>query len=229
MKARILIIDDEPEQISAFARILEGEGYEVVLAEDDVEGLYLLDEFQPDLVILDIGFGHNERKGLDILKKILAKDKTIPVIMLTALNDDELEWKSLDLKAIDFVSKSRPTKALLARVKIRLPSILREVVVTCDHIETDLKNDVVRVRRDGVWHREAFEPKELDILKKLLSNSGWVIKREILEKFFPNADNPADTVYRYIRELRKKLEPDPNNPQFILTVRSVGYMFKECR
>jgi DNA-binding response OmpR family regulator len=176
MKARILIVDDEPKQVSSFARSLEQEGYEVVIAKDDLEALYLLEVFQPDLIVLDICFGSNERKGLDILKKICEKDETIPIIMLTGLSEDELEPRSFKYGAVDFVRKSISAKALLARVEARLPRALRELTVIDDHIKIDKSNHSVKVKRNGEWQSVHFEPKEEGVLIKLVSNPGQVIR-----------------------------------------------------
>jgi DNA-binding response OmpR family regulator len=228
MKARILIVDDEPEQVMSLADILEQEGYEVVIRQDELETLYLLDEFQPDLVILDICFGRDERAGLDLLKRIQAWNETIPVIMLTGLPDVDLEWVSLNLNAVDFVSKSKPPEAILARVRRRLPHALREHIWT-DDLKIDLNNGVVEVEKDGEWQEVHLEPMEFEVLKKLVSNPGRVIPREVLENLFPDAQDPAGTINRYISELRKELEPDPRNPQYILTKRGVGYWFRDYR
>lgn len=230
MKARILIVDDEPKQVSSFARSLEQEGYEVVIAKDDLEALYLLEVFQPDLIVLDICFGSNERKGLDILKKIREKDETIPIIMLTGLSEDELELRSFKYDATDFVRKSINTKALLARVKARLPRALWKPTEIDGRIKTDLGNYSVKVKRDGEWEEVHLEPKEFEILKKLVSNPGRVVPRERLyETFFPDTEDPANALSRCIYELRKELEPEPRNPQYILTKRGVGYQFKDYR
>jgi two-component system response regulator VicR len=230
VKAKILVVDDEPEVANSLAQVLDEEGYEVITAGDDAEALYYYDEFQPDLIILDIGFGFEERMGLDILKEIrvLKNDKRTPIIMLTGLSEDELEPRSFEYGATDFVRKSISTKALLARVKARLPLAFREVDVICDHIEIDLAKDSVRVKRDGEWESVHLEPKEFKVLKKLVVNRGRVVTREALENLFPDAEDPATTVRRYISELRTKLEPDRRNPRFILTKRGVGYEFKDC-
>jgi len=231
MKAKILVVDDEPEVANSLAQILKKEGCEVITAGDDVEALYYYDEFQPDLIILDIRFDSDERMGLDILKEIrvLKNDKRTPIIMLTGLSEAELEPLSFDLGATDFVRKSISTKALLARVKARLPRALREPIMIDERIEIDLGNISVKVKRNGEWQRVHFEPMEFEVLKKLVSNPGRVIPREVLENLFPDAQNPAATVRRYISELRKKLELDPRNPQYVLTKRGVGYWFKDYR
>jgi two-component system KDP operon response regulator KdpE len=232
MKAKILIVDDEPEQVSAFVRILEQEGYEVTLAEDDLWALYHYDEFRPDLVILDICFGYDERMGLDILKEIrvLKNDKTTPIIMLTRLTDHRLPSKSYNEDADHFVSKSVSTEDLLALVKRCLRRSKPELDVINDRIEIDRGNKSVKKKTDSEWERVHLEPKEFEVLEKLVSNPGRVITREVLyENFFPAAEDPANTLDRYICELRNKLEPDPRNPQYILTKRGVGYEFKKYR
>jgi len=231
MKAKILIVDDEPEQVRAFARILKQEGYEVKLAKDDLWALYLYDEFRPDLIILDILFGHDARKGIDILKEIrvLKNDKKTPIIMLTVLADDGLDSLSYDKDADYFVSKSVSTKSLLALVKRCLRRGMLRLKID-DRIEIDLGNYRVTVRKDGDWQRARFEPKEFEVLRKLVLNRGQVITREKLySEFFPDAEDPANALNRCIYELRKGLEPDPRNPQYILTIRGVGYLFKGDR
>jgi two-component system response regulator VicR len=232
MKAIILVVDDDPEVAKSLAQVLEQHGYEVITAGDDAEALYHYDESQPDLIILDICFGYDERMGFDILKEIrvLKNDKTTPIIMLTGLSEDELEPRSFDYGATDFVKKPIRPEALLARVKARLPHVLRELIRIDDTIEIDGDSDSVKARRNGEWQEVPLEPKEYGILIKLLKNAGRVITREILyDQFFPDAKDPANSLNRCISELRNKLEPDPRNPQYILTKRGVGYWFKYFR
>lgn len=232
MKAKILVVDDVPEVAKSLARVLEQQGYKVITAGDDAEALYYYDEFQPDLIILDIRFGYDERMGFDILKEIRVQknDKTTPIIMLTGLSEDELEPRSFDYGATDFVRKSPSTEALLARVKVRLPCVLRELIRIDDTIEIDGESDSVKAKKNGEWQEVPLEPKEYEILMKLVKNAGRVITREILyDQFFPGAKDPANSLNRCISELRKKLEPDRRNPQYILTKRGVGYWFKHFR
>jgi DNA-binding response OmpR family regulator len=230
MVFRILIVDDEPEHIRAFAQCLEQEGYEVVIAEDEVEALYYLDVWKPDLIVLDIGFGYEERKGLDILKMIRQKDKTIPIIMLTRLEDERLDPLSYDLDADQFVSKTWSTEAFLARVKRCLRRDKPELEVIDDYIEIDRSNRSVKIKVDGEWQRVHLQPKRFDVLEELVSNACRVKTREALyDKFFSDVQDPANALNRCMSELRRKLEPDRSNPQYILTKREVGYKFKGYR
>ena len=230
MRARILIVDDEPEQMRALARCLEQEGYEVVIAEDEVEALYSFDVWKPDLIVLDICFGYEERKGLDILKAIREKDRTIPIIMMTVLDDERLDPLSYDLDADHFVGKSTSTTAILARTKRCLRRDKPELEVIDNCIEIDRGNRSVEKRVDGERQRVPLQPKEFDVLDELVSNACRVIPREVLyDKFFSDVQDPANALNRCISELRRKLEPDPSNPQYILTKREVGYKFKDYR
>jgi two-component system response regulator VicR len=99
-----------------------------------------------------------------------------------------------------------------------------------DRIEIDLGNYRVTVKKDGDWQRVHFEPKEFEVLEKLVLNRGQVITREELyDEFSSDAKDPANALNRCISELRTKLEPDPRNPQYILTKRGVGYSFEAYR
>jgi DNA-binding response OmpR family regulator len=232
MKAKILIVDDEPEQVRAFVQILEQEGGEVILAEDDLWALYYYDEFRPNLIILDIRFDYDERMGLDILKRIRVQknDRTTPIIMLTGLADHRLPSESYNKDADHFVGKSESTENLLALVKRCLRRSRPELEVIHDYIEIDWGNKSVKRKMDGEWQRVHLQPKEFDVLEKLVSNACRVITRETLyESFFGDAEDPANALYRCISELRRKLESDRGAPQYVLTKRGVGYKFTDYR
>ena len=227
MKARILIADDEPEQVSGFAQILEQKSYEVIIAQDDLEAWYLLEEFRPNLIILDIRFGFEERMGLDILKKIRQVDKTITIVMLTGLRDDGLDSASYKRDADYFISKSVSTQSLLDLVERCLRRDKPDLIVIDDCLEIDRRNASCSKKLDGIWQKVPLEPKELQVLEELALNPGRVILRERLyDLFFPDAQDPANALNKCIAELRKKLEPNPRDDEPILTKRGVGYSFK---
>lgn len=230
MKARILLVDDRPEQIKAFAQILKHQAYEIAIAEDDLEALYLFDEFRPDLIVLDICFGLDERMGIDILKRVRERDKTMPIIMLTGLDDEGLDSLSYNRDADHFVSKSVSTQSLLDLVRRCLRRSKPDVVLIDDYIKIDLGSMSTRVKKGGKWQEIHFQPKEFRILEKLLSGQGRVVTRETLyAEFLSDAEDPSATLNRHISRLRKELEPEPRDPQYILTKRGIGYLFKDCR
>jgi DNA-binding response OmpR family regulator len=231
MQAEILVVDDKKSVIDSLTQILNEENYKVIPAKDDEEALYYYAEFQPDMIILDICFGYNERMGLDILKEIRVgkNDKRTPIIMLTGLSEAEIEWISFDWGATDFVKKSTSTKALLARIRNRLPFAMQEFILIDNQLKIDPGTQSIKVNQNNEWSRVRLEPLEYKILMKLAKNPGQVILREVLENYFPDAKDPSTTLSKYISELRKKLEPDLSNPRYILTKRSVGYWFKDYR
>jgi DNA-binding response OmpR family regulator len=230
MKARILLVDDELEPLRKLVESLEFEGYEVITAEDYDMALYRFDECQPDLVILDIAFGSNKWEGLDILKRIRDRNEAIGVVMLTGRSDVRLSEKSYALKANDFVRKSAPTEDILALVGDRLSYVRPGIEPIDGYIEIDRRNNTVCKKADGEWQEVHLSPIEFEILDKLISARPHVVEREALMRCFSSqSKNPSGTLNRFISGLRKKLEPDPRNPQYILLSSGVGYYFKSDR
>lgn len=233
MQPTLLLVDDEPEFLTLLSQQLREAGYGVETAEDDLAALYLYDERSPDMIILDIRFGAQERLGLDILKAIRRdrRDTTTPVLMLTSLSTpdvrEQVEPLSFDLGATDFVPKSIGPKGLLARVRARLPQALRNVIVIDDYLEVDTQAQTIRRKTEGRWQPVDLEPKEFRILTKLIQNPGRVIERQVLENYFDDTPEPNRVLNRYISELRRKIEPDPARPEYILTKRQVGYKFRD--
>jgi len=172
----ILIVDDEPDFLALLHQQLIEAGYRVETADDDLAALYLYEEAQPDIVILDIRFGPDERLGLDILKAIRRDrgDKRTPILMLTSLSTpdirEQVEPLSFDLGATDFIPKSIGPRGLLARIRARLPRALRQALVIDDYLEIDTEAGAVRRNHQGQWQPVALEPKEFRILVKLVQN-----------------------------------------------------------
>jgi len=231
----ILLVDDEPDFSALLRQQLLEVGYGVEVAEDDLAALYLYEEKQPDMIILDIRFGAEERLGLDILKTIRRDhdDQQTPILMLTSLSTPDLreqvEPRSFDLGATDFVPKSVGPKGLLARIRARLPGAWRTALLIDDYLEIDTQAQSVRRRVGQAWEEILLEPKEFRILVKLVKNPGRVIERQVLEDFFADTPEPNRVLNRYISELRRKLEPTPAQPEYILTKRQVGYKFRDYK
>ena len=223
---RILVIDDEPQIRRLMRTTLIGAGYEVDDARTGEEGLVKMSAFHPDLVLLDInmpGMG-----GL-LTCEALREDKNIAIIMLTVRDSERDKVAALDAGADDFVTKPFSTPELLARIR----AALRRVPVSHsspDRIQIgSLVIDFVArtvSKGDKPVH---LTPKELDLLRYLALHPNHVIShRELLQAVWgPDYGNQVDYLRVFIKNLRKKIEVNPDNPQYILTEPWVGYRFSD--
>ena len=221
---RVLIIDDEPQIRRIMRTTLTGAGYEVDDAKTGEEGLLKMRDFRPDLVLLDInmpGMG-----GLAACREIRA-DPNVAIIMLTVHNTEADKVEALDAGADDFVTKPFSTPELLARIRAalrRLPVIqsspgrLRVGSLTIDFDE--------RTVTQGA-KTSHLTPKELDLLRYLTQHTNEAVShRELLQAVWgPDYGDQVDYLRVFIKTLRKKIEPNPEQPQFITTEPWVGYRF----
>jgi len=225
--AHLLVVDDEITIRELLKFNLEKEGYKVTCAANGEEALALMDNTRFDLVLLDVMLpGVN---GLEICRKMRA-DSTlaaIPVIMLTAKGEEIDKVLGLELGADDYLTKPFGVRELLARIKVRLrrtSSENEEKVIVRGDLFIELNSFTVKVRDEVV----DFTPKEFELLRLLASYPGKVYTRdELLEKIW-GYEYPGDTrtVDVHIRHLRQKIEKDPANPEYIETLRGIGYRFK---
>ena len=231
--ARILVIDDEETIVELIAFNLEKEGFIVDTAIDGQEALIKIAAKKPDLIVLDWMLPGLD--GLDICRRIRHNPETadIPVIMLTARGEEVDRILGLELGASDYVTKPLSPRELAARVKAQLRSRQvkpvqleeRHRIVRQGNVSLDL--DRYLAQKDG--KTLDLPPKEFELLYLLISHPGRVFRREdILNKVW-GYDYPADTrtVDVHIRYLRQKVEEDAHNPSLLLTVRGIGYKFKE--
>ncbi|MFI5266136.1 MAG: response regulator [Chloroflexota bacterium] len=230
----VLVVDDEAVLRDTLAFNLQREGYDVLLAGDGQQGLTMARDRQPDLVLLDLMM-----PGMDGLSlcTALRRDSTMPVLILTAKDDEVDRVVGLEMGADDYITKPFSMRELLARVKAHLRR--SDSLADCRRGLPDAGEALVRgpmviqpakreVRRDG--HAVALRPKEFDLLLLLASNPGIVLTREVLLDRVWGAGYAGlttRTVDVHINALRKKLEDDPAEPRYIQTVRSVGYRFAE--
>ena len=221
---RILVVDDEP-QIRRIMRVsLTGAGYEVDDAKTGEEGLDKVREFRPDLVLLDInmpGMG-----GLAACRAMRA-DTNIAIIMLTVHNTEADKVEALDAGADDFVTKPFSTPELLARIR----AALRRLPVTQSSpgrlqfgqltIDFDARTVTQGTRTSHLT------PKELDLLRYLTQHANEAVPhRELLQAVWgPDYGDQVDYLRAFIKSLRKKIEPNPEQPQYITTEPWVGYRF----
>lgn len=222
---KILVIEDEENILMALEDDLTLEGYLVESAQDGIAGLKLAEKKQFDLIILDIMLPGMD--GFEVCKRIRQSGSSIPILMLTAKNQEIDKVLGLELGADDYVTKPFSPRELQARVK----ALLRRTKMKSGglpkykfgDIEVDFKR--YEITKDG--HPLALTNLEFNLLRFFLEHSGEVISRdEILDEVWGKEVYISPrTVDKHISDLRKKLEKDPASPRYIIGIRGVGYKF----
>jgi two-component system alkaline phosphatase synthesis response regulator PhoP len=225
---KVLIVDDELHIVELLKYNLETNGYKVIYALNGKDGLDMVFDKKPDLVLLDIMLP--EIDGFDVCKK-MKKDKdteNIPVIMLTAKGEEFDKILGLELGADDYITKPFSVRELLARIK----AVLRrknkseaENIITIGNLVINM--DKHEVTKSGV--KVDLTLKEFELLSLLAVNRGKVLTRDfLLDKVWGyEYYGETRTVDVHIRHLRQKVEEDDTNPVYIETVRGIGYKFKD--
>jgi two-component system alkaline phosphatase synthesis response regulator PhoP len=230
----ILVVDDETNILELIKFNLEKEKFRVITASDGISGLTMAQEYMPDLIILDIMMP--DKDGFEVCRTLRAKKNTAvtPIIMLSAKGELMDKVIGLEMGADDYITKPFSTRELLARVKanLRRREFNNNTASGIEEKEIRHSNMVIRPERfeavvDGM--RLDLSPKEFEILHVLASNPGRVFTRDsLLEKIWGfDAIRETRTVDVHIRYLRQKIERDPGNPEYIETVRGVGYRFSD--
>lgn len=227
---QILIIDDEQMIVESVSYNLKQEGYEVLTALDGETGLELAQTKEIDLILLDLMLpGMN---GMEICK-IIRQQSSVPIIMLTAKEGEIDRVLGLELGADDYVTKPFSMRELLARIKTVLKRTVSTgagmldtpKVIRVGDLQIDLLGHDVTVKGQSI----SLSSKEYELLRIMASHPGQVLSREQLLNLVWGNDFYGDsrTVDVHIRWLREKIEVDPGEPEYILTVRGVGYKFKK--
>ena len=237
-KTKLLIVEDEPTLLETLKYNLQRQGYEVVTASDGVQALPMARTEKPDLVILDVML-----PGLDGFEicRILRQEMSLPILMLTARDEEVDKIVGLEVGADDYLTKPFSMRELLARVKahLRRVRLLREEMENSGQKEQESRDSsmvfsfgdliIDESRREILYKGEvlAVKPKEFELLLFLARNRGIALGRSlILERVWGwDFDGGSRTVDVHIRWLREKIEVDPANPKRILTVRGIGYRF----
>ena len=225
-KTRLLVVDDAPEMAQFLKLSLESEGHQVAVAYDAREGLRLAHQFRPDAILLDIMM-----PGMDGWQMLshLREFSDVPVIMLTALDSTENKVQGLDLGADDYVTKPFDLDELHARVRAALR---RATMATANQTVEMLSFDQGRLRIDLAAHKVSangvdvsLTPIEQKLLLYLAINAGRVLTyNQILENVWgPGYEDSETNLKVYVRRLRKKIEPDPARPRYVLTQWGIGY------
>jgi DNA-binding response OmpR family regulator len=225
----ILLVDDEDSIQTLLTYPLERDGYRVVQARDGEEALRRFHEEAVDLVVLDIMLPRVD--GLEVCRRLRA-ESTVPIIMLTARDDELDKVLGLELGADDYITKPFSIREFRSRVRALLRRAStphgggrREEVLDHGDVRIDLPRRTVEVRGDPV--QLTFV--EFELLALLAANPGVVFsRRQLLEKLRGGADyREPRTIDVHVRHLREKIEREPREPELILTVRGAGYRFRD--
>jgi DNA-binding response OmpR family regulator len=224
---KILLIEDDPLIVGPILRALEGAGYVALSVNDGKMGIEVALQERPDLVLLDIMLP--KMSGWDVCKELRARS-TVPIVMLTALNEEIDRILGLELGADDYITKPFSTRELLARIK----AALRRVELDTQHQPDNTTIAIMGITLDVATHRVykhgqelQLRYKEFELLSLLMLKAGEVVTRaEIFDKVW-GTDWLGDmrTLDVHIRWLREKLEDDPSQPTRIQTIRGIGYRF----
>jgi len=226
-KCKVLVVDDDRHIVDLVRLYLERDGYQVLVAYDGLEALRLARQKRPDLIVLDLLLP--EVDGLDVCR-ILQAESRVPIIMLTAKTTEEDKLIGLEMGADDYVTKPFSPRELVARVRAVLRRVGQEAPQGPQEIRfadlvIDRRSHQVRVRGEVV----PLTPTEFRLLEVLAAEPGRAFTRlELLDRVFGyDFEGFERTIDVHIKNLRKKIEPDPSQPTYVQTVYGVGYKFSE--
>jgi len=220
MRQRVLVVDDEPQFLRALSTNLRGAGYEVDTAATAADALAAAPLRPPDAVILDLLLP--DGSGRDVCRELRAWSKA-PIILVSAVGDDDEKIAALDAGADDYVTKPFAIGELLARLRavLRRAGAPEQPVVEVGPIRVDLERSLVTVAGELVH----LTPHEFKILRLLALNEGKLLThRAILRDVWgPAYGGESNYLHVYVSQLRRKLEPDPARPRYLLTEPGAGY------
>ncbi|MGH8960487.1 MAG: response regulator [Jatrophihabitantaceae bacterium] len=223
---RVLVVEDEESFSDALSFQLQREGFEVEVAANGNDALTAFDRNGADIVLLDLMLPG--LSGTEVCRALRSKS-TVPIIMVTARDAEVDKVVGLELGADDYVTKPFSSRELIARIRAVLrrgsePDELLTATVEAGPVRMDVERHVVSV--DG--SQVAMPLKEFDLLEMLLRNAGRVLTRGQLIDRVWGSDYVGDTktLDVHVKRLRAKIEPDPGNPKYLVTVRGLGYKFE---
>ena len=220
---RVLVVDDEPPIRKLLRMGLSTQGYDILEASNGKTALEMLAE-EPALIILDLGLP--DIAGHDLLQMIRARNDSVPIVVLSSRGDEAGKVQALDLGADDYLTKPFGMDELLARLRAALRHQLqvhgeRPVFKTGD-LTVDLVRRIVKLGDNDV----KLSPKEYDLLRVLVQHAGKVLTHRFLLKELWDELTDAQYLRVYVRQLRQKIEHDPERPHFVLTETGIGYRFR---
>jgi len=220
---KVLIVDDEPPIRKLLRMGLVTQGYEILDAANGKAALQLLSQ-SPDLIILDLGLP--DMQGLDLLQMVRAQNEHVAIVVLSSRSDEIGKVEALDGGADDYVTKPFGMNELLARTRAALRHRLQvqgeRPVFRVGDLTVDLVRRIVKLRESEV----RLSPKEYDLLRLLVQHAGKVLTHKFLLDKLWDQHTDAQYLRVYVRQLRQKVEADPERPEYILTETGIGYRLR---
>jgi two-component system KDP operon response regulator KdpE len=220
---KVLVIDDEPPIRKLLRMGLSTQGYDILEASNGKIALEKLAE-GPALIILDLGLP--DIGGHDLLRMIRARNESVPIVVLSSRGDEAGKVQALDLGADDYLTKPFGMDELLARMRAALRHQLQvqgeRPVFRAGDLSVDLVRRIVKVGEKEI----KLSPKEYDLLRVLVQHAGKVLTHRFLLRELWDELTDAQYLRVYVRQLRQKIETDPERPQFVLTETGIGYRLK---
>jgi len=224
---KILIADDDPQIVRALRVTLGARGYDIVTASNGVDALNQVINHHPDLVMLDLGMP--ELNGIEVIEGLRGWTQ-VPILVVSGRTDAADKVAALDAGADDYVTKPFSADELLARVRAltrRKPTVDDEPVTTFGNVSVDFSAKQVMKRHGNTDESIRLTPTEWRILELLIQNPEKLITREsiLTQVWGPNHTKDTGYLRLYFAQLRKKLEPVPSKPRYLVTVLGMGYRF----
>jgi len=225
---KIVVADDDPQMLGAFRIILNAHGYDTVVARNGKEALDLVVNERPDILVLDLGMPL--LNGLEVIAAVRGWSN-LPIVVVSGRSDSAEKAEALDVGADDYVSKPFATDELLARIRAltrRSIGAADAPVIRFANVTVDLGDKAVSIQREEKPEPVRLTPTEWQILELLLRNPRKLITQRTMLTELRGPQHLSDTSYLrlYMAQLRKKLEPDPTRPRYLLTEPGMGYRFQ---
>ena len=223
LAVKILVVDDEPSIRRLLHTGLGTQGYTIVEAENARHAVERLATNKPDLIVLDLGLP--DRNGLELLRDLREGGIEIPVVILSSRTDESGIVQALELGADDYVTKPFSMNELIARIKTALRHRLQvqgeRPIFRVDDLSIDFVRRTVKMRDNEV----KLSPREYEVLRALIKHAGRVLTHDALLSEVWGGSVDVQNLRVQIRQLRQKIEPDPDQPHYILTETGIGYRF----
>ena len=221
---RVLVIDDEPPIRKLLRLGLSAHGYQIMEASSGKMALQLLSEQTPDLIVLDLGLP--DMQGHELLRTVRARNDRVPIVVLSSRDDEAGKVQALDYGADDYVTKPFGMDELLARMRAALRHQLQthgeRPIFRVGDLSVDLVRRIVKLGDKDI----KLSPKEYELLRMLVQHAGKVLTHKFLLSQLWDDLTDAQYLRVYVRQLRQKIEADPERPHYILTETGIGYRLR---